>query len=134
MLTQLQDTERDSGIFARRMTDAIALRNRFAMVKGAWDDHLRGVPFPSLGDGTAEEKIERLELALVDEMRNRATPETAEQAADAMWGLVHARPDSRPRQAARHGAPRGAGAPGSPPDLAGSYPGQAMTGSRGYFA
>ena len=27
-------------------------------------------------------------------MRNRATPETAEQAADAMWGLVHARPDS----------------------------------------
>ncbi len=76
------------------MTDAIALRNRFAMVKGAWDDHLRGVPFPSLGDGTAEEKIERLELALVDEMRNRATPETAEQAADAMWGLVHARPDT----------------------------------------
>ena len=26
-------------------------------------------------------------------MRNRATPETAEQAADAMWTLVHARPD-----------------------------------------
>ena len=48
------------------MTDAIALRNRFAMVKGAWDDHLRGVP------------------------------ETAEQAADAMWGLVHARPDEDP--------------------------------------
>jgi hypothetical protein len=94
MLTQLQDTEPDSGIFALRMTDAIALRNRFAMVKGAWDDHLRGVPFPSLGDGTAEEKIERLELALVGEMRNRATPETAEQAADAMWGLVHARPDT----------------------------------------
>ena len=77
------------------MTDAIGLRNRFAMVKGAWDDHLRGVPFPtSLGEGTAEEKIERLELALVEEMRGRATPETAEQAADAMWGLVHARPDS----------------------------------------
>ena len=51
------------------MSDAIALRNRFAMVKGAWDDHLRGVPFPALGEGTAEEKIERLELALVDEMR-----------------------------------------------------------------
>ena len=75
------------------MTDAIGLRNRFAMVKGAWDDHLRGVPFPSLGEGTAEEKIERLELALVDEMRARATPETAEQVADAMWGIVHARPD-----------------------------------------
>ena len=73
---------------------AIQLRNRFAMVKGAWDEHLRGVPFPPLGDGTAEEKIERLELALVDEMRARATPETAEQAADAMWGLVHDRPDS----------------------------------------
>ena len=81
------------GYLRARMTDAIALRNRFAMVKGAWDDHLRGVPFPSLGEGSAEEKIERLELALVDEMRNRATPETAEQAADAMWGLVHARPD-----------------------------------------
>ena len=46
------------------MTDPIALRNRFAMVKGAWDEHLRGTPFPSLGDGTAEQKIERLELAL----------------------------------------------------------------------
>ena len=83
-------------IFAAQMSDAIALRNRFAMVKGAWDENLRGVPFPSLGDGTAEEKIERLELALVDEMRARATPETAEQAADAMWGLVHARPDTDP--------------------------------------
>src|SRR3954462_3812121 len=78
------------------MTDPIQLRNRFAMVKGAWDEHLRGTPFPSLGEGTAEEKIERLELALVDEMRARATPETAEQAADAMWGLVHARPDTDP--------------------------------------
>jgi hypothetical protein len=79
------------------MTDPIALRNRFAMVKGAWDEHLRGVPFPkSLGDGTAEEKIERLELALVDEMRGRATAETAEQVADAMWGIVHARRDGDP--------------------------------------
>ena len=75
------------------MTDPIALRNRFAMVKGAWDEHLRGVPFPALGEGTAEQKIERLELALVDEMQRRATPETAEQAADAMWTLVHARPE-----------------------------------------
>jgi hypothetical protein len=78
------------------MTDPIVLRNRFAMVKGAWDDHLRGTPFPALGEGTAEEQIERLELALVDLMRERATPETAEQAADAMWGLVHARPDEDP--------------------------------------
>ena len=83
-------------IFAAQMTDAIALRNRFAMVKGAWDENLRGVPFPALGEGTAEEKIERLELALVDEMRARATPETAEQTADAMWGLVHSRPDTDP--------------------------------------
>ena len=75
---------------------AIQLRNRFAMVKGAWDEHLRGVPFPPLGDGGAAEKIERLELALVDEMRRRATPETAEQTADAMWTLVHARADSDP--------------------------------------
>ncbi|MEA2280642.1 MAG: hypothetical protein QOK21_1249 [Solirubrobacteraceae bacterium] len=76
------------------MTDPIALRNRFAMVKGAWDEHLRGVPFPALGDGSAEEKIERLEIALVDRMRDRATPETAEQVADSMWSLVHARADS----------------------------------------
>ena len=76
------------------MTDPITLRNRFAMVKGAWEDHLPGVPFPrSLGDGSAEVKIERLELALVDEMRARATPESAEQTADAMWGIVHSRPD-----------------------------------------
>jgi hypothetical protein len=78
------------------MTDPIALRNRFAMVKGAWDEHLRGVPFPSLGEGTAEQKIERLELALVDEMRHRATPESAEQVADAMWSLVHDRDDGDP--------------------------------------
>jgi hypothetical protein len=76
------------------MTDPIALRNRFAMVKGAWDENLRGVPFPALGEGTAEQKIERLELALVDRMRDRATPETAEQVADSMWSLVHARVDS----------------------------------------
>jgi hypothetical protein len=75
------------------MSDPIALRNRFAMVKGAWDEHLQGVSFPNLGEGSAEEKIERLELALVDEMRRRATPETAEQAADAMWSLVHSRED-----------------------------------------
>jgi hypothetical protein len=78
------------------MSDAIALRNRFAMVKGAWEEHLRGVPFPQLGEGTAEEKIERLELALVDEMLARATPETAEMAADGMWGIVHDRPDGDP--------------------------------------
>ena len=79
------------------MTDPIALRNRFAMVKGAWEDHLPGVPVPrSLGDGSAEVKIERLELALVDEMRARATPERAEQVADAMWGIVHARPENDP--------------------------------------
>jgi hypothetical protein len=78
------------------MSDPIALRNRFAMVKGAWDEHLRGVPFPQLGEGTAEQKIERLELALVDEMRSRATAENAEQVADAMWGLVHARDDADP--------------------------------------
>jgi hypothetical protein len=79
------------------MTDPIALRNRFAMAKGAWEDHLPGVSFPrSLGEGSAEEKIERLELALVDEMRARATPESAEQAADAMWSLVHNRDDGDP--------------------------------------
>jgi hypothetical protein len=78
------------------LTDPIVLRNRFAMVKGAWDEHLSGVPFPPLGEGTAEEKIERLELALVDEMRSRATPETAEQVADAMWGIVHSRQDGDP--------------------------------------
>src|SRR6478736_3459075 len=81
-------------MIARSMSDPIALRNRFAMVKGAWDENLRGVPFPALGEGTAEQKIERLELALVDGMRDRATPETAEQVADAMWSLVHAREES----------------------------------------
>jgi hypothetical protein len=78
------------------MSDAIGLRNRFAMIKGAWEEHLRGLPFPPLGDGTAEEKIQRLEIAFVDTLRERARPEDAERAADAMWGLVHARPDSDP--------------------------------------
>src|SRR4051794_19578081 len=78
------------------MTDPIVLSNRFAMVKGAWDEKLRGVPFSSLGVGPAAQKIARMELALVDEMRRRATPETAEQVADAMWGLVHARRDDDP--------------------------------------
>src|SRR4051812_11316047 len=78
------------------MTDPIVLRNRFAMVKGAWDEQLRGVPFPSLGEGPAEKKIERRELAWVEEMRRRAPPEPAEQVADAMWGIVHARRDDDP--------------------------------------
>ena len=78
------------------MTNPIALRNRFAIVKGAWDEHLRGVPMPALGEGTAEEKIERLELALVDGMRERATAENAEQTADAMWTIVHMRDDDDP--------------------------------------
>ncbi len=81
------------------MSDAIGLRNRFAMVKGAWDEHLRGVPFPALGEGTAEEKIERLEIAFADTIAERATPESAERAADAMWGLVHARADGDPVKA-----------------------------------
>ncbi len=76
--------------------DQIALRNRFAMAKGAWDEHLKGVPMPALGEGTAEQKIERLELALVDALRERATPETAEELADTMWTLVHARDDADP--------------------------------------
>lgn len=80
----------------REMTDPIALRNRFAIVKGAWDEHLRGTPMPALGEGTAEAKIERLELALVDGMRERATPETAERVADAMWTIVHQRDDDDP--------------------------------------
>jgi hypothetical protein len=75
---------------------AIELRNRFAMVKGTWDDHLPGVAMPALGEGTAIEKIERLELALVDQLRASADPETAEHAADAMWSLVHDRPDEDP--------------------------------------
>jgi hypothetical protein len=77
-------------------SDPIQLRNRFAMVKGAWEEHLRGVPFPALGEGSAEQKIERLELALVDGMYERADPERAEQVADSMWSLVHARADSDP--------------------------------------
>ncbi|MDP9376490.1 MAG: hypothetical protein M3P40_02765 [Actinomycetota bacterium] len=76
--------------------DQIELRNRFAMAKGAWDEHLKGVPMPALGEGTAEQKIERLELALVDALRERATPETAEELADTMWTLVHARDDADP--------------------------------------
>ena len=32
----------------------------------------------------------------MDEMRARATPESAEQVADAMWGIVHARQDGDP--------------------------------------
>ncbi len=78
------------------MTNPIALRNRFAIVKGAWDEHLRGTPIPPLGEGSTEEKLERLELALVDTMRERATPENAEQVADAMWTIVHQRDDDDP--------------------------------------
>ena len=113
------------------MTDPIVLRNRFAMVKGAWEEQLRGVPFPSLGEGTAEQKIERLELALVDEMRSRATPETAEQVADAMWGHRPRPARGRPRQAAGDPSSRGSGPAGSSTDV---KPSQRTTGSRGYLA
>ena len=80
----------------RQMTNPIELRNRFAIFKVAWDEHLRGTPIPPLGEGSTEQKLERLELALVDAMRERATPETAEQMADAMWTIVHQRDDDDP--------------------------------------
>ena len=35
------------------------------MVKGAWEEQLRGVPFPKLGEGTAEQKP-RLLPGLID--------------------------------------------------------------------
>ena len=38
------------------MTDPIVLRNRFAMVKGAWDEQLRGVPFSELIFDTNRQK------------------------------------------------------------------------------
>ena len=80
-------------MFAPHMSDAIALRNRFAMVKGAWDDHLPGIPFPALGGAPPSRRSSGGAGAGRRDAR-RATPETAEQAADAMWGLVPARPDS----------------------------------------
>ncbi len=81
------------------MPSPIELRNRFAMVKGAWEDFLPGVPFPPLGEGDAAEKIERLEFALIDGLYERAGAEDAERAADAMWSLVHDRPDGDPVKA-----------------------------------
>ena len=123
------------GYLRARMTDAIALRNRFAMVKGAWDDHLRGVPFPSLGEGTrgGEDRAARARARRRDAQPRHAGDRGAGRRRDVG---PRPRPSRRgSRQAARHGAPRGAGAPGPSPDLArGSYPGQAITGSCGYFA
>ena len=64
----------DAGRLRRMADDAIALRNRFAHGQGRLGrPPPRACPFPALGEGTAEQKIERLELALVDEMRARAT-------------------------------------------------------------
>ena len=54
------------------MTDPIQLRNRFAMAKGAWDEHLRGTPFPSLGEGTAEEKMKAMRAAGIHVVKSPA--------------------------------------------------------------
>ena len=125
MLTQLHDRVRPprhrrpgrSGIFARQMTDAIALRNRFAMVKGAWDDHLRGrsVPGARRGHRGGEDRAARARAGRRDARARDAGDRRAGGRRDVGPRACPAGYGSR--QAAGHAASRGPGPAGPSPAL-----------------
>jgi hypothetical protein len=49
-----------------------------------------------MAPGRPEDQLQAFELRLVDMLCAQATPETARDAADKTWDLVHDRPDDDP--------------------------------------
>jgi hypothetical protein len=75
--------------------DAITLRNRLLVAATMWKE-ATGEPLPRMPSGDPAQQLEAFELKLVDTLCERATPQTAAEAADRTWDLVHDRPDDDP--------------------------------------
>jgi hypothetical protein len=75
--------------------DAITLRNRLLVAATMWRE-TSGEPLPKMPAGEPEEQLQAFELTLVDMICRSATPQSAAEAADRTWDLVHDRPDGDP--------------------------------------
>jgi hypothetical protein len=72
--------------------DPMVLRNRLLLATAMWREATEE-PLPRMPPGDPEQQLEAFELRLVDLLCSQATPETARQAADQTWDLVHDRPE-----------------------------------------
>ena len=66
------------------------LRNRLVMATQMWRSATND-PLPRMPPGEPEKQLEDFELQLVDMLCTQATPQTARDAADKTWDLVHDR-------------------------------------------
>ncbi len=71
------------------------LRNRLVMATQMWRE-ATNEPLPRMPPGDPNEQLESFELKLVDLLCSQATPQTARDAADKTWDLVHDRPEGDP--------------------------------------
>lgn len=72
-----------------------SLQNRLLAATALWRE-ATAEPLPRLPPGEPAQQIQELELRLVDLLCREATPETARDAADKTWDLVHDRPADDP--------------------------------------
>jgi hypothetical protein len=68
------------------------LRNRLVMATQMWRQATSD-PLPRMPPGEPAKQLEDFELKLVDMLCAKATPQTARDAADQTWDLVHDRSD-----------------------------------------
>lgn len=75
--------------------DSTLLRNRLVIATSMWRE-ATDEPLPRLEPGDPATQIQDFEIRLVRMMCSKATPETAGEAAERTWDLVHDRPDGDP--------------------------------------
>ena len=72
--------------------DQMKLRNRLVMATQMWRQATND-PLPRMPPGEPARQLDDFELKLVDMLCSQATPQTARDAADKTWDLVHDRAD-----------------------------------------
>ena len=75
--------------------DPTLLRNRLVIATSMWRE-ATDEPLPRLDPGDPATQIQEFEIRLVRMICSKATPETASEAAEKTWDLVHDRPDEDP--------------------------------------
>jgi hypothetical protein len=72
-----------------------ALRNRLILASAMWKE-ATDEPLPRMPPGDPADQVQAFELKVVDMLCSKATAETARQAANQTWDLVHDRPEDDP--------------------------------------
>jgi hypothetical protein len=75
--------------------DPTLLRNRLVIATSMWRE-ATGDPLPRLEPADPATQIQEFEIKLVQMIGSKATRETASEAAEKTWDLVHDRPDEDP--------------------------------------